>query len=319
MINVSKLYKEYLDIEKNEHLNKIFSTILKHVKKDCPNQRRPKYPPLYYLINIHSVLKDNVLWKSLAKSKFCLNNNNYHYKTIADIHRLWCEHGIYEKAHREIINKNIIRSRDGAIKLFIDATSIINKLGSENIGYGTETKKKQFTKLTGVCNEFGVNVAIKCEDVNTKIIKFNNKDQTIRTLIHDAKTVIPTCQILRKMDSVKPSDHIELIADKGYLTKKVNKEIMAEQKCSIVTPLKKNQKAKITEEEKEKLKGRYVVENMFSDIKIYNRVHVRRDRNINNYMGFVYIACMLQSLMKNKSLSEKKKKLIIMNNNNNGK
>ena len=30
---------------------------------------------------------------------------------------------------------------------------------------------------------------------------------------------------------------------------------------------------------------------MFADIKIYQRVHVRRDRKMVNYMGFVYLAC----------------------------
>ena len=163
--------------------------------------------------------------------------------------------------------------------------------------------------MTGVCNEFGVNVAIVCENVKTKIIKFNDKDHTIRTLAHDAKTVIPTCQILRQIDTVKPTDHIELIADKGYLTKEENKVILAGQNCSIITPVRKNQKIKLTDEEKNKLKNRYLVENMFADIKIYNRVHVRRDRNIKNYMGFVYMACMFHSLTRNKSLSEKKKKL----------
>ena len=159
--------------------------------------------------------------------------------------------------------------------------------------------------MTGVCNEFGVIVAIVCENVKIKNIKFNDKDHTIRTLAHDAKTVIPTRQILRQIDTVKPTDHIELIADKGYLTKEENKVILSEQNCSIITPVRKNQKIKLTEEEK----NRYLVENMFVDIKIYNRVHVRRDSNIKNYMEFVYMACMFHSLTRNKSLSKKKEKL----------
>ena len=66
---------------------------------------------------------------------------------MADVHRLWCKHGVYEKAYREIVAKNIVRSADGEIKLFIDATSIINKLGSEKIGYRTETRKKTIHKI----------------------------------------------------------------------------------------------------------------------------------------------------------------------------
>ena len=178
MINISKLYNEYLKSENNEHLNKIFSVIIKYVREYCPNQRRPKYPSLYYLINIHTVLKDNVLWKSLNKSKFCLSKNKTHYKTIADAHRLWCKHGVYEKAYREIVAKNIVRSTNGEIKLFIDATSIIDKLGSEKIGYGTETRKNNLQNR----QEYVMNLVLMWQ-LYVKMAKQKLSSLMIRTIL----------------------------------------------------------------------------------------------------------------------------------------
>jgi len=42
------------------------------------------------------------------------------------------------------------------------------------------------------------------------------------------------------------------------------------------------------------LKERYKVENMFAKIKSYNRIHIRRDKTISSYLGFVYLGCILK-------------------------
>ena len=68
--------------------NKVFGHIIKNVNLLCPNKRKPRYTPEYYLKNITDVLTDFVKWSSLKKSSNCINNYKYHYKTISDIHRL---------------------------------------------------------------------------------------------------------------------------------------------------------------------------------------------------------------------------------------
>jgi len=45
-----------------------------------------------------------------------------------------------------------------------------------------------------------------------------------------------------------------------------------------------------TDEETLMLKKRYKIENLFAKIKVFNRVHIRRDKLIASYMGFVYLA-----------------------------
>ena len=57
-----------------------------------------------------------------------------------------------------------------------------------------------------------------------------------------------------------------------------------------ITVKRKNQKEQNTEDDKAKLKNRYKIENLFSKIKRFNRIHVRRDKLIVSFMGFVYMA-----------------------------
>ena len=87
---------------------------------------------------------------------------------------------------------------------------------------------------------------------------------------------------------------VNLIGDKGYIMNNTDKKVSKELKVTIITPKRKNQKEKNTESEKNKLKKRYKVENMFQKIKTYNRVLIRRDKLIATYMGFVYLACIIK-------------------------
>ena len=80
--------------------------IIKHVNIKCPNKRKPKYSTEYYLTNIIDLLTDFVKWKSLKKSVNYRNNSKYHYKTIADIHKLWSDNGVYEATYIEYVQKN---------------------------------------------------------------------------------------------------------------------------------------------------------------------------------------------------------------------
>ena len=43
----------------------LFNHIVNNVKLICPNKRKPKFSPEYYLTNIIDVLTDFVKWSSL--------------------------------------------------------------------------------------------------------------------------------------------------------------------------------------------------------------------------------------------------------------
>ena len=155
-----------------------FDIILKHVRLLCPNIRKPKFEPQYYLTQIFDMLNDFVTWRSLKKSSICIDKSLYHYKTIAKKHILWSKKGVYRSAYDEIIEKkhyDMVNEDDNQLDLLIDATLIFNKGGVEGVGYGGESKKKKFTKLTAVCNNKGNNIQIIANKTIEKTFFYQKK------------------------------------------------------------------------------------------------------------------------------------------------
>jgi len=67
------------------------------------------------------------------------------------------------------------------------------------------------------------------------------------------------------------------------------------------SPVSKKQKQKhLSREEKNKLKKRPKVENAIAKMKTYNRIHVRKDKWMVNYMGFVYLGFIKVTSLPNK-------------------
>ena len=246
-----------------------FNTILKYADLLCPNEYNSKYTNEYYLKNILYVLNNFISWKSLQYSKLIESDKEYHYKTIHKKHILWSNANVYYYAYNDMLNNNTINNITENI--IIDNTLIINKYGSQEIGYGNgETRKKKYISLTAVINEN-----------NKPVLIFNNntiKKENINTLPHDTKSLINSIDLLKN----KIKNNTCIIGDKGYI---IDKNKINNKYIKIVTPKRKNQKEKNTEEEKQKLKTRYKIENWFSKLKNFNRILVRRDKLIKTYMG----------------------------------
>ena len=132
--------------------------------------RLNKKSPIFYLT-----------WKDLTNIKTIKSNNTYHYKTINKIHLEWSRNGIYEKAYNQTLTcKNIKLTENN----YIDGTLIINKSGIVGIGYGcSESRKKKYTSLTGICNENIQPVSIIC-NMNYIKVKTTKKgiQKNIKTL-----------------------------------------------------------------------------------------------------------------------------------------
>jgi transposase len=240
------------------------------------------------------MVSDFTSWRSLRKSvnykngALIKNRENIktdnHFKTIHSKHIEWSKKGVYEKAFKVISGKNITNAKGNTLNLIIDATNIINKGGVDCIGYGSETRKKKFTKLTVVSNNTKI-IAVHYHDVNDKVIGHRGKEETINTLEHDVKGIIPV------VEKIQTNKKIILAGDKGYIVNDVTKKhLMDSKKVKLITPYRKNQKKTNTSKEKKILKTRNYVEIAINKIKAYSRIHVRRDKNIVNYMGFVYLA-----------------------------
>jgi hypothetical protein len=267
----------------NNKITKIkFDTIIKYANLFCPKIYKSKFTNEYYLNNILYVLSDFVSWKSLQHSCHILSKNIYHYKTIHSIHKLWCDNNVYEYAYNEMINDN--EKCKLTENIYIDNTLIINKNGSEDVGYGNGIcRKKKYTALTCVVNEYNKALIIFSNKTKTKEKIYNNKNIIIKTLPHDTKSLIIATNILENINKT-----VYLIGDKGYI---MNKNKIQNKKIILVTPKKRNQLIKNTQIEKDKLKNRYKIENWFATLKCFNRIHVRRDKLINTYIGFVFLGC----------------------------
>lgn len=259
------------------HSDNKFNTILKYANLYCPNKSNSLYTNKYYLLNILTVLSDVVAWKKLIITKIYNNKKKYHYKTINNIHLLWCKKNVYIDAFNEISNNNNLCNITD--NMYIDGTLIINKSGIEGIGYGGETRKKKFTSLTAICNENIKCIKIFVNDTNEKII-YNKK---IKTLQHDSCGIIPAIKL------INTNKKYNLVGDCGYIINP--KKIIEYPNVKLITYKKKNQKNQNNEDDTNKLSKRYKVENLFAKIKKFNRIHVRRDKKLITYLGFVYLGC----------------------------
>lgn len=269
---ISTNFKLLLKCCLNE-INKISKP--RHKKYDS----KVKYSNEYYLTMIIFMLNDVNNWKFLSKLKTYNSEAKYHYKTIYNKFRLWTSLGVFKNAYQNYkteLNSNL---------LLIDATSINNKYGSENIIINPEYKKKKITKLSLVTNKKGFILSVEPFDIK-------NKNENYSTSVHDVK------MIKKNIDSIKCSDnkskYYHLLGDKGYITQE--KYELNGKKIKIITPDKKNTKNKNSKYENKKLKQRVKIENINCNIKKYERIIMRKDRKLKYFMSFVYIGCLINNI-----------------------
>jgi len=125
-------------------------------------------------------------------------------------------------------------------------------------------------------------------DKNGKLTLYNKRN----TSVHEIKNVQKTLDTIPI--EIKQYVKVNFGGDKGYISK--NKFIVLGQETQIITPKKKNQKTKNSKKEKELLSKRRKVEHFFINLKKNDRVNVRKDKKIRNYMSFVYIALLEHAL-----------------------
>lgn len=275
-------------MESKNYLNKILDELIIYefeieVNNSIQTLRTPIYSTRYYLKYVLLILKGIYSWKTLI---FILYDKlPYHYKTIQAKHLEWCKLGIYKKVFNTInkVHFNKLKGTSNLV-LFIDSTSVYNKNGIENIGYGYNPKKKE-TRFTAVCDN---NKNIYSLDIINSRFKSKNR----KTFPHDCKTLENTikslCELNIKFRTLK------LVGDKGYIINNSDKKYFYDKyKVQVVFPNRKNQKIKTSDENKKLLKNRYKIENIFAKLKQYQRIYSRSDKSSISYMGFVYLAAII--------------------------
>ena len=150
------------------------------------------------------------------------------------------------------------------------------------------------THLSVICDQNKLPLSVSCLAINKTI--YNGR----KTSVHEIKSVQNT---LNNIDfSIKDYINLNLIGDRGYISQEKFK-IMG-RKLNTITPKKKNQHIKNTHKEKKLLKNRHIIENLFATIKSNNRLMLRKDKKLNNYLSFLYMNMLeihIKYALKNKS------------------
>ena len=142
-----------------------------------------------------------------------------------------------------------------------------------------EYRKKNITNLVFITDENKLPLSYYCN----KIKEIKPYGRT--TLEHENKSVQP---LLDKIKSTIPTRaNVNLIGDKGFINsiqyRIQNKDV------NLITPKRRNQIRRNTDEEKKLLKIRIKIEHFNSSFKSCDRLNIRKDRQILTYLGFVNI------------------------------
>ena len=225
----------------------------------------------HYVDVIVNILRTGAQWSSIE--------NDLHYQTYYKKFVKLAQLGIFSDAHHillKFLEKTESFKNDMKNPLIIDSTMIRNALGSDVVGANHFDRHRKATKLT--------------------IIITNNG--------HILSMVIDSANINDNVLSEKAFDNIKikvvgsrLIADKGYRSSK-SKDNLAAKDCKFIYEPFKNQKEKLSEEDRKLMKNRIKVEHEFSWIFHDRRLRCRYERNSVNFLQFCYLAAIRISLGK---------------------
>ena len=287
----------------DKQLIEIFNKIID--KKYKKTNHKIYYSNEYYLINIFEMLNDINKWETLKKLKsynpVIINGkeSKNHYSTIRKKFNKWCNDGIFEMAFQECVDRTKF---DKSIKLSIDASFINNKYGIEDIALNIDNKKKRASKISVISdkNKFIYSILsirvsekeIEKIDRRKKENKNKKNNKKIAGFVHDVNTIQES---LDKINKIYNFNQITLMGDKGYISS--DNYYYNNKKIILLTYKKKNQTPNEEEIEIE-LKERIYVENTIGNLKKSERVMTRKDHKIKSYMGFVYLASLINNLKK---------------------
>ena len=213
----------------------------------------------------------------LSVTPYDINNKEINYDEIKEIKK--------QKQQKKLEKKNqikILKEENKKLKKMLKQINIKNDLKND-IKNNTDDDIKNK-------NEINCNTANEIKDsIKNKI---NNKNKIIKTSIHDVMMIQTSINNIKtKFTNI---NGITLSGDLGYLTS--THHHINNNKILLITPKRKNQIIKNTNIESIKLKSRYKIENCFGIIKQYERIILRKDRQMKTFMSFIYIACAIENL-----------------------
>jgi hypothetical protein len=266
------------------------SCVLEIANNAYKNVRKRKYKLDYYLNKFLLLLNELNKWQSLSVIDEIPNQKDFHWKTIYNEFNKWSKDNIFKIAFEKFINTNYFNHsrvrQNKKLNLFIDVTKIHNLKGSEGITINNEYAKKNITPLTVICDKDKLPIGISV--LKPKTVYSNGR----KTSCHDVTGVQDALDSIK----LKIPKYVKcnVIGDKGYISS--NKFFIGTHSINLTTPKRKNQKIKTSKPAKKKLKERYKIENLFATIKANERINVRHERKLINYLSFVYTSFLIEHI-----------------------
>jgi len=253
------------------NINSSFSDILyKFILKNYnynDNYISRKYSEKQYIEEIITVLNRHIYWshyKGIINYKV-LNNKFNEYNNL----------GIFKSFYNYLLNNYLKKQCKNKLKIVsIDSTFIYNKQCT-NLQRNKYFKNKKGLKISSIVDINGVPLSIFCESGH----------------IHDAKlfdkTINDTIIVNKKYIKY-------FLGDSGYDSNNIRNKLNELSITPIIPQNKRNIKNQnkiiiFTEIENQNYKRRIIVENYFAWIKNKPKILFVFEKNINNYLNFVYL------------------------------
>jgi len=152
---------------------------------------------------------------------------------------------------------------------------IKNYKGIDCLGRNHYDRNRKGTKLSIVCDKNKIPLSVSFYGSN----------------IHDTKTIDNTLKNINTEIFADRRKTINIVGDKGYIINNEHKKIIYNRfKINLITPYRKNQNKKNTNNEKQILKKRYIVEHLFNDLDKFKYIKDRHNKFLQYYESFLFLA-----------------------------
>jgi transposase len=261
------------------------SEIIEHLAQKIdvfdPPQRRRKLSTELAIECICTVLQSGIPWKHLKIPSMS-------YYTVYKRFQHWSKSNILEKAWKVVLSEYSERRKVADPtwfkELFIDSTMIKNVSGHDGLGKNPTDRGRLATKMSVICDTDQV-------PVSCTFYPANKPDVT--TLLESVEAI--ACNV--KKDGRYSTT---LIGDKGYICKAHAECLRRQKRMKVLTPTKTNAKTakKMPQKDKDSLRRRHRVENLFCRLDKFRRLHFRYERSLTSYKALNDIAMMIITLHK---------------------
>jgi transposase len=223
-----------------------------------------KYNLELILSEIIYVLKTGLSWNNL-RSTINPKSLYWHFNRFVK-NNIFHDTFIYLRNKYSESNKTNIQ--------IIDSTFVMNKFGKNSISRSKFFKNKNCNKISLVTDINGIPISILFDAGNVHDITF------VKTHLNDL-VVIP------KKNNFNSTI---LLADKGYISKDLREDIKNKFNYSLMYPIRKNMKQKLSNYDSELYKKRIRIEHTNRRLKLFRRIDARYDSYLDTFSSFVFLA-----------------------------